>query len=335
MSRVTWWQPGGEGGLVSRAWAQVYVFPMPRLKQAELDASIRFKVQAMLPSQDVEISTQSFEHSGQVYGLAIVDRFPDPRPSTKSIRVGHPVLLPKSWPKDCLLTVRSPEGWETHCFEQGELISSYPPIPHDSVMFNKIRQQHASKVLLAIDPANLGGKPPAEATAAPIWPARLPWGVSWTPAKPRHYRILAGVVMGTVGLFLVGMTAVQSLSSVQSEVSRWKDWVENAQQRLASDSGSTALSKDQQRLVGFDMAELLSDLSQAWPEGVKVTRLEVEGGKISLTARATSALSAVTKLKRSTLLSTLKVTQIRPVSGSEEFDMEGNLAPCPAVRRSC
>jgi len=50
MKQNVWWSPNGsDGTLLSHRWVQAFVFELPPLKHAELQKTLRYKVQAMLP----------------------------------------------------------------------------------------------------------------------------------------------------------------------------------------------------------------------------------------------------------------------------------------------
>lgn len=328
MKPVAWWQPGLTTGWLSRTWAQAFVFPLPSLARKELEASLRFKVQALVPSSEMVVNTRIFRHQGAIYGLALVDRLPEPHPPGGDLFLGMPLVLPGSWPAACMLAVATPEGWEVHGYEKRLLTSSYPPFQLNSAMVGKILDQNAGKPVFwtAPDPAFVP-TPPEWAVPAPPWSLSRPWGIPWeNPKEPRWPWGLGAVflVVGTVAL------VAAASSGFQTKVERnqkWQNWLQSARSLVGAPALSAPKLAAAKAKAGEPLEDLLSAFARAWPSGVEIRRFEVADGKLSVTARAASALSAVSMLAKESLGSRVRVVQIRPLTGGEEFDLEGRVNP--------
>ena len=328
MKPSTWWRPGLTEGWLSRAWAQAFVFPLPALPKKELEASLRFKVQALVPSADVVVHTRIFRHQGAIYGLALLDRLPEPKPPVSDLFLGMPLVLPSSWPPECLLAVATPEGWEVHGYANRLLAVSYPPFQLHSAMAGKVLAQNSGKPLFWVAPdAAFVPTPPDGAQPAPGWPASHPWGIPWETPKESRGPWALGAVLLLVGIAALGVSVARGLEAKAERNQQWQNWLQSAR-TLA---GAPALSA--QRLAagrakaGEPLEDLLATFARVWPSGVEIRRFEVSDGKLTVTARAASALAAVSTLAQDPLGSRVRVVQIRPFPGGEEFDLEGKVNP--------
>jgi hypothetical protein len=328
MKSQHWWKPGMEGGLVSRAWAQVFIFPLPKLKRSELATSLQYKVQALLPSSEFPLITHFAQHEGKLYGVAILDRIPEPKPPLKNLMVGVPLILPKSWPSDCLLAVATEEDWEVHRFRNHILNASYPPIQSDSAVASRILDQNPDVPAYWIAPTpKLDLQAPKWAVTAPAWPDSHAWGISLSPPKePRWPWLLAGFfILG--GVFLMANTGIMILQDKKERNREWEAWLNTARTQIGTPDIQKQSNIQGEAQSGEPLKKVLTTLSTAWPSGVEIRRLELLNGKLTLTAKAASALSAMASLSTSPLGKQLRVIQIRPTVGGEEFDLEGKATP--------
>ena len=139
MRELSWWSPADkEGGtessgvLLSHRWVQAFAFELPPLKQGELEASLRYKVQATLPvnTENYAFHTQLFRNGKRTCGAAFLaseasrEALPT---SARSLRVGVPLELPKSSAPEALLFISAPEGLVAHYYEGGLLRTSFAP----------------------------------------------------------------------------------------------------------------------------------------------------------------------------------------------------------------
>lgn len=326
MKGLVWWRPGGLGGLLSRKWAQVFVFPLPPLSPEERESSLRYRVQALLPASDVPLLFRTFEHRGQSYGLVIVDRLPDPKPSS-NLALGFPLVLPRTWPERCLLAVASPEGWEIQRYDKGVLAESFPPFQEGSSALKKVLDQNPNDRVFWVAPVDdLVPPPPKWAEPAPPWNPSRRWGVPWQPpSEPRWPWVLAALLLA-IGIAGWSFAAWQNWDVKQERNQNWEHWLQTARPLVETPSDPARLEAAR-ALKGESWQQVLSTLAEAWPEGVEIRRLEVFQGKVLLTAQAESALKAVAALAAQPKGANFKVLQIRPSAGKEEFDMEGKSAP--------
>ena len=328
MKPAMWWKPGLSAGWLSRTWAQGYVFPLPALKRSELEVSLRFKVQALLPSPDLPLSTRFFSHQGTLYGLALLDRLPVPKPPTQDLFLGMPLVVPSSWPQSCLLAVATPEGWEIHAYEKRILSASYPPVQTGSPVVQKILAHYPEqRVFWTVPDQECNPVPPRWAQQAPDWPSTRPWGIPWNaPKQPRWPWVVGGLLLAA-GLAAWVLAGSALLQGKQERNRQWESWLGSARTLAGAPALSAQKLAAAQSKAGEPLDDLLSALARAWPSGVEIRRLEVSDGKLSLTARAPSALTAVSNLSKQALGTRVRVVQIRPFPGGEEFDLEGKVAP--------
>ena len=324
---ASWWQPGRTGGLVSRPWAQVFVFPLPSLRRADLDSSLRFKVQALLPGWEPRLQTRFFRHQGRLYGLALVDRLPDPHPEPNALFLGMPPVLPGTWPPRCLLAVASPEGWEIHSYVDGVLSVSYPPVQAGSPLVLKILGEASGVEVLTVvpDPA-VTWEPIQGSRPAPPWPRRFAWPSPWSGVREVQWPWAVGSVLAATGVLLMVLAGYLSWESRVDRNEQWGQWVRTAKTM----TGTPTTAKNLATLAtaaGERVPEVLAALGRVWPTGVVIRKLTLADSTLSVTARAPSALGAVSRLGQEPLVAQLRVVQIRPVAGGEEFDLQGKVSP--------
>jgi len=135
---------------------------------------------------------------------------------------------------------------------------------------------------------------------------------------------LGGLVL-IVGLSAWLFVGVDFLQGKQERNQRWELWVKTARTLVGPPALSAQKQQEAKLRSGEPLEEVLLDLSEAWRSDVEIRRFEMASGTISITARAPSALSAVAALGRRPVGTYLRVVQIRPVVGGEEFDLEGKV----------
>jgi hypothetical protein len=320
---MNWWQPGMSGGLLSRRWAQAHVFPLPELKREELEASLKFKAQALLPSDDLALKTRLFRHRGKLFGLVLVDRLPAERPSDSQLTLGMPLLLPKNWPAKVLLAVETPDGWELHRYEDHLLRTSYPPLAAGSSGLARLMQEHAGFQFYWHSPEEgryVAG--PEGFDRCPDLPASQKWGIPWEDrAEPKWPAVLwvLAVVLVVVG-WGGGAWLVWDAKAQQND--QWSHWLKQAQRQVTGISQANA-DKVRAQDGGVPLEGIFSALAQDWGEGIAIQKAEINQEKLVLTVRSHSALAAVAALSKDRRFKNVKVLEIRPGSNAEEFDLEG------------
>jgi hypothetical protein len=318
---MNWWQPGMPGGLLSRRWAQAHVFPLPELKKEELEASLRFKAQALLPADELSMKTRLFRHGGKLFGLVLVDRLPADRPTDDKLSLGTLLQLPKTWPKKVLLAVESPEGWEVHRFEERLLAASFPPLSPSSTGFDRLKLNHPDHQLVWYSPET-GATGPEGFEPCPGLPASMVWGIPWAnPVPPKWPALLwtTAILLLVVGW---GGGAWFQWDSKTQRNEQWRQWVKQAQ-RQAAQALPASTDKAVPEDGGIPLEEIFQALAADWPYDVTIRKGEIQVKKLVITAQARSALEAVGALGKDSHFKSIRVLEVRPGAGGEEFDLEG------------
>jgi hypothetical protein len=336
MKPQSWWSPeGASGSLLSNRWVQTFVFELPPLRRKELEASLRYKVQALLP-----VNTESFAFHMQFlrlgkksYGAAFLasetaqDALPSP---ARKLRVGLPLLLPKDSPAKLLLIVSSPEGLASHYYEAGLLKASFAPIePEDMELRARILAQcpGAELVALAPDPdfplpPDLREREAPEALGQKLMDA-FPL---WDPPPPRRYPQLLGLLLLAAGLALCALALAGSLTARERRNEAWRSWLKQAESRSAAPSLQEQGAK-LRKAQGAPIPELFAHLSRAWGSETRIVDLEWAQGKLTLTASSLSALASLRKLGADPWFRDIRIGDIRTQKdGSELFTIEGGLS---------
>jgi hypothetical protein len=336
MKREPWWSPEEPSGvLLSNRWVQTFVFELPQLKQKELEASLRYKVQAMLPVDTASFAfrTQFFRQGKKNYGAAFLaskaaqDVLPNP---ARKFRVGLPLLLPKLSPPKTLLIVSTPEGLSTHYYEDRLLKASFAPIEAtDMKLRARILAQcpGAQIVALAPDPkfplpADLGKSEASEGARSELMKA-FP---SWDPPPRRKYlQILASLLLAS-GLALCALSLGDSLHAREKRNEEWKAWLKRTETQAATPS----LREQAMRLLkaeGIPIPELFAHLSKAWGSETRIIDFEWSQEKLRLTADSRSALASMRSLSADPWFRGIRIGEIRTQKdGSEQFTIEGGLS---------
>jgi hypothetical protein len=335
-----WWSPNGTGAdaergtLLSYRWVQTFVFELPQLKRAELEASLRYKVQATLPvnAADFIFHTHVFRHGKKMYGAAFMAtaaaRDVLPRPA-RTLRVASPLLLPRMSAAKVLLFVSTPEGLGASYYEDGLFKNSFAPIDLDDLDLRARileRCPGAEIVGLAPEPQyplpdDLKDRAPPDTLASKIVDA-FPY---WEPAPPRLLPRLMGVVLLGVGLAFCayGLWSSWSVRNMRNEL--WKNWLKKNESLLnapTSQQQTASLLKVQ----GAPVPELFEHLARIWGDETRIVELEWSHGKIALTAVCPSALASLRKLTADPWFRNMRVDDIRTQKdGTELFTVEGNL----------
>jgi len=342
MKKHTWWTPSttddptaSTGTLLSHKWVQAFVFELPPLKHGELQTTLRYKVQAMLPvnAEGFAFHTQLFHHAKRTLGAAFLaseaakDQLPMP---AKTLRVGVPLLLPQALPSKTLLFVSTPEGLTSHYYEESLLRTSFAPISlKDRELRNRIitKCPDAEIVALAPDeacplPADLQEKEPSDAICSKIMDA-FPL---WEPAPPRRLPQAVGAALLAAGLALCVLTMWRSWSVRKERNDLWKTWLKKTETVMTApkyQDQTVQLIKAQ----GAPIPELFTHLAKVWGNETRITNLDWVQGKLTLTAVSPSALTSLRRLTSDPWFRNIRVDDIRTQKdGTEMFIVEGALS---------
>jgi hypothetical protein len=342
MKQLSWWSPTSSeasvrssGTLLSYRWVQTYVFELPALKHAELEASLRYKVQATLPvnAESYAFHTQIFRHGKKTCGAAFLasanarDTFPNP---AKGLRIGVPLFVPRTLPPKVLLFITTPDGLVTHYYEAGLLTTSFAPIGStDLELRSRILAKCADAEIFALAPdshfplpPDLHGKEVPEVLRTKLLAALPPWE---TPRRRRLPQVL-GILLVAAGLLLCVATLRDAWLVRETRNEAWSSWLKKAESRAAAPSPQeqTALLI---KALGAPIPELFEHLAAAWGSDTRIIDMEWAQGKLVLTATSSSALTSVRKLTADPWFHTLRVDDIKTQKdGSEVFTLEGGLS---------
>ncbi len=341
MKQRRWWvpdregaRPGDTGALLSHRWVQAFVYKLPPLKPKELDASLRYKVQATLPVKIDEHSfrTQLFRHRNQTCGAAFLASEPgrDQLPArNRELRVGVPLVLPSRLAPKTLLFLSTPDGLVPYYYEDGLLKTAFAPIePEDLKMRARIiaRCPEAEIVSLAPDteyplPPDLAGQEPPESVRTQLMDA-FPF---WEARPPRRSPVVAGLLLAAVGLACLIVSLWTAWSIRAGRNAAWKAWLARTEAVAAAPS-----SRDQAAVLlkarGAPVPDLFARIAHAWGASTRIVDLEWSQGKLSITAASPSGLVSVRQLTQDPWFRNIRVDEIRTQKdGSEVFTIEGVL----------
>lgn len=320
---MTWWSPGQDEGWLSRRWVQVIVVALPNLPPKQIEASLKYKVQTLLPTPELAFSTRWFRYQGKTYGVAVINRFGEPAPRGKKVLVGVSLQLPRTWPGRCRVAVATPDGWEIHWYDQHVLAQSYPPFSTDSKLVFRYLEEHSEDPVFWLNPGALPIQPPEWATSAPAWPSNRAWGFSWTVAAEPRWPWWVGGVFFATSMALVALGLGELFDSKQRRNQEWKQWVDQVTILDGQSVVSAQRIQALQERSGVAFFEVMDGLHRAWSDQVEIQKISITGTTLSLTARASSALSASDLLDKASVPFRFRVVEIRQRPVGEEFDLEG------------
>lgn len=342
MKQLFWWSPESPdnpdaplGTILSHRWVQTFVFELPPLKRAELETSLRFKVQATLPvnAENYAFHTQLFRQGKKTCGAAFLasenvkELLPSP---SKSLRVGVPLFLPKTPAPKVLLFVSTPEGLVSHYYEAGLLKTSFAPIaPSDQEVRSRILAKCPDADILALAPdprypvpADLVGKEATEALRAKLFEAFPSWD---TPPRRRLPQILSSLLLAA-GLLLCLGALRDSWSAREDRNAAWSAWLKK-NESLATAPNSKDKSAALIKAMGTPVPELFAHLAEAWGHDTRIIDLEWTQEKLTLTATSPSALASLRRLTADPWFRAIRVDDIRTQKdGSDIFTIEGGLS---------
>jgi|GEM_PF-2278267 len=346
MTDAIWWNSSQRpsvskpnGIYLSRKDVQAFVFPLPSLRKEELEASLRYKVQTLLPVQTESFAFQShlFRHKGRNYGAAFLASPVVQGLSAvdaKELRLGFPLTIPDDWGSEVLLFVSSPEGLEVHVYEAGVLTSSFAPIKEtDEALRQRILDRHSEARVMGI--ALDGHFPlPRDLTASSLSPAQTKRFVAnlplWNQPRQRAYPLVLAALFAVVGLLLLGNAAFHAAAVRQERNDRWSRWLKTIE--LAPDAASLkAQTAKLENLAGVPIPELFVHLAKVWPKGETIIQsLEWKASKLTLVAQSNSALTSLKQMDEDPWFRRVSVIEIRTQKdGSELFTIEGDVSRDP------
>jgi hypothetical protein len=337
-----WWAPAGEeglgsahGALLSSRWVQVFVFELPRLSRAELETSLRYKVQAMLPvnAESYVFRTRFFTAGKKNYGAAFLasvsaqESLPSP---AKGMLVGLPLLLPKPFDPRVLLAISSPEGLAMQYYEEGVLATSFAPIDAaDSELRSRITAECQGASLLALAPDPAFPLPPDLADQEPKGRERerlIGAFPDWENPPRRLWPAALGALLFCIGVSLGILFMLDSVSLREKRNEEWRAWLKGVESSAASETASgksLALLKAR----GAPIPELFERLAAAWGTNTRIVVFQWAQGKMSLTARSPSALESMKRLAADPQFKEIRIGNIRTLKdGGEEFTVEGEVS---------
>jgi hypothetical protein len=312
--------------LLSRRFVQAYVFPLPGLKRAELETTLRYKVRTIMPVQTdgFAFRTRLFRNAGQTFGAAFLATgdFQSLEPSqTKTLRLGFPLAVPAAWGPKVLLFVASPEGVETHLYEAGVLKTSFAPFPaHETKLVQRLLDLHRESRVFGWAPDVRFALP--EGAWEPVPPSILAACPPWEQPAPRRFPVFAGAVLLLCGLVFAGAAVVDATGQREHRNQLWKTWLKTAGAVPASSATPQAIIQG----AGFPIPETFARLAKAWPSGTKIESLQWTPGKLVLVARSASALRSLQALTADPWFRSLRVDEIHALKeGGEQFTVDGGL----------
>jgi hypothetical protein len=334
MKRLAWWSPEhAEGMILSSRWVQTFVVELPPLKEAELEVTLRYKVQAMMPvnTDGFVFHTRFFTKGKKTYGAAfLVSESAQkalPSPAGK-LRVGLPLQTPAQAGRKVLLFIATPDGISAHYYVEGILTTSFAPIAADDM---ELRERilaecpEAELICLAPDPAyafppDLRGKEPQEALQGALLDA-FPL---WDEMHPRRLPRIIACLLAAAGIALGALSLGRAIESREQRNEAWKVYLVKEEAAMAANprDRTEALLKAQ----GAPVPELFEHLATVWGDGTRIVDLEWAEGKLSLTARSHSALDSLRQLTADPWFHGIRIGDIKTQKdGSEEFTIEGGL----------
>ena len=338
MKNREWWSPGAAGGtLLSSRWVQPFVLELPALRQAELEAVFRFKLQALLPvaTDDFAFHTRFFKRGGRTYGAAFLvsDDAEDSLPAGRSkMLVGAPIALPRRAGSKVLLFVCAPEGLWANYYENAVLKITFAPIEYDNhdLRSRIVAECPGSSVLcLAPDPEfPVPGELRESEVAGRLRDALLGALPSLREPPPRRWLSALSIVLCVLGLTLCAVYLDRGLRERESRNAAWKAWATKSEASVA------ARSRNQDakyiKAIGAPVPELFGHLARDWGDEVKIIDFEWADGQLTLIAASPSALDSLKKLTADPWFRALRILDIQTrKDGTEEFTVKGGLSSEP------
>jgi hypothetical protein len=322
-----WWKGPRDGGtLLSRRFVQAFVFPLPGLKRAELESTLRYKVRTILPVQTDAFAfrTRLFRNAGQTFGAAFLATgdFRDlGLPETKPLRLGFPLAVPAGWGPKAILFVASPEGVEAHLYEAGVLKTSFAPFPaQETKLVQRLLDLYRDARVFSWSPDGRCDLP--EGAWEPTPPTILSSCPLWEQPAPRRTPVVLGAALLAVGLALSVAAATGAITQREHRNEIWKEWLKKAGAVPISTSAPQALVQ----AIGFPVPEVFTRLGRIWPSGTRIESLQWTPGKLILVARSSSALRSLQALTADSWFRSLRVDDIHTLKdGGEQFTVEGAL----------
>jgi len=323
-----WWNPEARNGevLLSRRYVQAFVFALPVLKRTELETTLRYKVQTILPVQADAFAfrTQLVRNARQTFGAAFLatDEIRNlDNHAAKLLRLGFPLTVPAGWGPRVLLFVASPEGIEAHYYESSVLKNSFAPFAAaDQNLARRLLSLHQNVRVFGWAPDSRFPLP--EGTWEPVPSSIASLCPLWEPPPPRKFPTVAGIALLTCGLALIGWTAADTVHQRETRNTVWKTWLKQAGAVPAAGPSRAALIQ----AAGLLVPDIFSRLARAWPVGTRIESLQWASGKLVLTAQSISALRSLQRLTADPWFRLLKIDDIHALkSGGEQFTVEGGL----------
>jgi hypothetical protein len=336
VKRRSWWSPKkGSGTLLSYRRVRTYVFELPPLARKESEASLRYKVRAILPvdAAGFDVRSRFFRQGKKSYGAAFLAPMDGREALPKkagALRIGLPLLWHRPSPASALLIVSCPEGLAMHHYERGILEASIAPIePEDLDLRSRALARYPGAELVAIAPdaafplpADLIGYEAPEGLRKKLYKAFPRW-----EAPPRRsYAGPMGFLLLAAGLALAALALGDAQGAREERNAAWKARLEEAE-ALSMTPGIDARAATYLKAQGIPIPELFDRLSKAWGDEARIIDLEWSLGKLSLTAVGRSALGSIGNLRSDPWFRDIRVVEIRMrKDGSEEFTIEGGLS---------
>jgi len=333
MKALTWWSSDTIGNLLSRQWVQTFVFELPDLSHAELQSSLRYKVQATLPvnAEQFVFHTQIFHREKKKYGVAflvpkkVAESFPK---NTRDLKVAVPLVVPKELGTQVILFIATPEGLSPNLYQGGILSTSFAVMDvDDQSLRQKLMDKFPEASVYGFEPIpqdwlSSEFRKPSDAVQRQLL-SSLP---SWDPPPPSPLPAVAGSLFLVAGLALLVFTLRNAWWAREERNQAWKLWLKQNETQSVATTGQQKWSA-WLKASGVPVPELFLHLSSVWGETTKIVDLEWSQGKLTLTAESPSALASLKKLTADPWFKNIKVGDIRTQKdGKETFSVEGGLS---------
>lgn len=323
---MTGWWNGSDGTLLSRRFVQAYVFPLPGLKRAELETTLRYKVRTILPVQtdDFAFRTRLFRNAGKIFGAAFLatgDFQSLETARAKTLRLGFPLTVPAAWGNSVLLFIGAPEGVEAHLYEGGVLKTSFAPFSAgQTALLQRLLEKHREARVFGWAPDGAYTLP--DGAWEPVPSSILAACPLWEQPAPRRYPVVLGAALLVCGLAFAVATAADATAQREHRNTVWKTWLKNAGATPAQAATPLAIIQT----AGLPVPDIFARMAKAWPTGTKVESLQWTPGKLVLVARSGSALRSLQALTADPWFRSLRVDDIHALKdGGEQFTVEGGL----------
>ncbi len=304
------------GTVIPRSAYQVFVFDLPLLASRELEAAARFRVRSLSPlhPDQYQVYLDVFRQSKTVTVLAFLvpgDLTPGPQ-----ARAEFPARLPRSWPRDLIVSQQAGDTTEFYVYRGGILKAALPPAGSPRAVeetWAALQREHPG---LPVEARSFSGLP---AAFFPRFRKTLPVDRSW------HWAALPLVL----GLGLAVWGGAQHLGRLEARNALWKTWLQ--ERSTAPGQGEAARIekrwKELQPQAGFPLLEVLSRMAARWPEGVRIVVFEAREDRLQIEAEAVNALKSIEALLADPWFASLKVVRIRTnPAGADTFLLEGEVS---------